>query len=339
MPRTKVVRRLRVGLIVALVATATSVSDQAIATPPGQNGRIVFRRYLNAAWTRGALFSVRDNGIGERRITHPGPKVLDNDPDVSPSGRWIVYAKRWQRRRTSSGDPRGALFRIRVNGTHRKNLTGETCLPEDDCLRDFVPNWSPDGRHIAFSRVFRSETREWEIDLFVMRADGTHLRQITAPGPLWEDYDPEWAPDGKRLVFFRADLNRDESANSALFMVHPDGTHLRQLTTYSLNPAQGQDWSPNGRWIAFSAWPAGQTYNLRMIHPNGTGLHRITNATNADWLRPCFSPDGTRIVSARSSGVGGEADVYVMHLDGSHKRNITRSESWDSAPDWGPRKT
>jgi TolB protein len=324
---------------VAVVATATVVSDQAIASPPGQNGRIVFRRYFNDAHSWGAIFSVRADGTGEHQITHPGRRVLDTNPDVSPNGRWIVYGRTWYNRsRTTSGDARGAFFRIRMNGTDRESLTGNTCRAADDCVRDGDPNWSPGGGRIAFNRTFRSETRPWEIDLFMMRADGTHLRQITSPGAGFEDYDPSWSPDGSRLVFFRWDPVREKHA---LFTVNPDGSDLGRLTSWHLNPAQGVDWSPNGRWLLFSSQPEGQTWNLRMLRPNGTGLHLVTKAKAAEWYRPCFSPDGTRIVSARSLGVGadGNADVYVMHLDGSNKRNITRTDEWDSAPDWGPRKT
>jgi Tol biopolymer transport system component len=339
-------RPARMGTLViaaAVVATIalTLVSPRtAYATTPGENGRIVFRRYFNDAHTWGALFSIRPDGARERQITHPKRKVLDDYPDVSRDGRWLVYAKRWQLRRTASGDPRGALFRIRMNGTHRENLTGDTCRPTDDCVRDFNPNWSPDGRWIAFSRVFRSESRTWEIDLFVMRSNGSHLQQITAPGPLFEDYAPEWSPDGTRLVFFRFNPDRELHA---LFTVDPDGSDLRRLTTWHLNPAQGDDWSPDGRWILFAARPEGQTFNLRMIHPNGTGLRRITHSTDMDWLGSSFSPEGNRIVAGRTLEAPADsarnADLFVMRLDGSHRRNITRTELWDSAPDWGPRRT
>jgi Tol biopolymer transport system component len=312
-----------------LLATAT-----AYASAPVDNGRIVFRRYFYDAKTWGALFSVDPDGRGERQITHPKRKVLDDYPDVSPDGRWIVYARKWQ---LSEPQGRGALFRIRMNGTHRESLTGDTCRPRSDCLRDIDPSWSPDGRWIAFSQVFRSATREWEIDLFVMRSNGTHLRQITAPGPLFEDYDPDWAPDGTRLVFFR--WNPDRQLH-ALFTVDPHGSDLQRLTSWHLNPAQGDDWSQDGRWILFSAAPEGQTFNLRMIHPNGTGLRRITHSTDVDWLGSPFSPEGNRIVAGRTGAVGteGNADVFVMRLDGSHRRNITRTDLWDSAPNWGPRR-
>jgi Tol biopolymer transport system component len=77
-----------------------------------------------------------------------------------------------------------------------------------------------------------------------------------------------------------------------------------------------------------------------MIRPDGSGLRRITFSKHADWLGSSFSPDGRRIVAGRTGGFGkdGNADVFVMRLDGSHRRNITRSDTWDSAPDWGAEK-
>jgi Tol biopolymer transport system component len=328
-------RRLRVIPAFALAAALVLLSvAHAGATTSGENGRIVFRRYFNDGRTWGALFSINADGTHERRITLPKRRVADNNPDVSSDGRWIVYEKKWQPRE----DHPGAIFRIRMNGTGRENLTGSTCRPRSDCLRDLNPNWSPNGRWIAFSRVFASETRDWEIDVFVMRANGTDLHQITAPGPFFEDYAPEWSPDGTRLVFYRSNPNRDLHA---LFVVDPDGSDLERLTSWHLNPAQGDDWSPDGRWILFSAAPEGQTFNLRMIRPDGTGLRRITFSEHVDWLGSSFSPDGRRIVAGRTGGLGesGNPDVFVMRLNGSHRRNITRSDAWDSAPDWGAEKT
>jgi Tol biopolymer transport system component len=320
---------------VAIVAPTFLTRATASATTPGENGRIAFRRYFDVAKSWGALFSVNPDGRQERQITHPPRGVGDSNPDVSPNGRWVAYEKKWQLR-----DTRGAIFRIRMNGTHRENLTGDTCRPSGDCLRDLNPNWSPDGRWIAFPRVFRSATREWEIDLFVMRSNGTHLRQVTAPGALFEDYAPEWSPDGTRLVFFRWNPDRELHA---LFTVDANGSDLHRLTTWRINPAWGDDWSPDGRWILFSAAPQGESFNLRIIHANGKGLRRITFAHDADWLGSSFSPDGSRIVAARAIGgradQAGNADVFVMRRDGSHRRNITRTDLWDSAPDWGPRRT
>jgi Tol biopolymer transport system component len=67
-------------------------------------------------------------------------------------------------------------------------------------LADRDPNWSPSGRRIAIGSAFGSETREFEIDIFMMRENATHRRRITNPGPGFEDYDPSWSPDGTLLT-------------------------------------------------------------------------------------------------------------------------------------------
>src|SRR6266511_144662 len=126
---------MKLRTCVAMIAAASIALMSAgpvQATTPGKNGRIVFRRYFTTGHAWGALFSISPDGTGERQITHPHRKVLDYDPDVSPDGRWIVYAKRWALRGDRSG-PRGTLFRIRMNGTHREDLTGASCTPEEDC--------------------------------------------------------------------------------------------------------------------------------------------------------------------------------------------------------------
>ena len=59
------------SLVVACVAT---VLVPAHATFPDQNGRIAFRRFLDADQTTGAVFTVRPNGTDGFQVTHP-PRV------------------------------------------------------------------------------------------------------------------------------------------------------------------------------------------------------------------------------------------------------------------------
>jgi Tol biopolymer transport system component len=83
--------------------------------------------------------------------------------------------------------------------------------------------------------------------------------------------------------------------------------------------------------------------NLWLVHPNGSGRHRITTNPGHQfvWLSSSFSPDGSMIVAGRrpADESAGNADVYVMNVDGSSFTNITLSAGYDSDPDWGPRKT
>ena len=52
-------------------------------------------------------------------------------------------------------------------------------------------------------------------------------------------------------------------------------------------------------------------------------------------LSASYSPDGKWIVHA-TNGVDGNADVFIMRADGTGNRPVTRTELWDSAPDWSP---
>jgi Tol biopolymer transport system component len=84
-----------------------------------------------------------------------------------------------------------------------------------------------------------------------------------------------------------------------------------------------------------------RTNNLYLVHPEGTDLHRITHTFNGfhQWGSCSFSPDGTMITVAHNlqERTPSTSDVWVLTLDGTGLRDVTRSTMFDSAPDWGPR--
>ncbi|NNJ13108.1 hypothetical protein EKD04_022545 [Chloroflexales bacterium ZM16-3] len=74
--------------------------------------------------------------------------------------------------------------------------TGETNLTNSDDFDEDIPAWSPDGENIALVRSLRSSRSDRQV--FVMRADGTGLRQLTTiPGP---NSNPIWL-DAMTIVF------------------------------------------------------------------------------------------------------------------------------------------
>lgn len=59
---------------------------------------------------------------------------------------------------------------------------------------DSGPRWSPDGKHIAY--LDRG-------DLWIMRASGSHKRQLTSQAPGYTDARPTWSPNGRYLAFVK----------------------------------------------------------------------------------------------------------------------------------------
>ena len=327
-------RRLALAGGVAILVLA--MSPLAGATVHGRNGRIAFRQYLNSTQTRGAIFTIKPDGTGLSQVTHPRKGVITTEPDWSPSGGWIVY-----HRQKHEGPP--GILKIRPNGSKKINLSKISCAK--GCLGEAYPAWSPHGKRIAFQRDSCSTGRNNLLTVYVMRADGSHVRRVTqtnatcASSHRFESQSPQWAPSGNRLVFERIDSKREKQA---VFTIRLDGTGLRRLTPWRMDAAQ-PDWSPNGRWIVFRTQAESETTgNIGLVRPNGTGRHLITHSgSNHKWLSCSFSPNGRRITAARVPGFGtaGNADVYTMNKNGSDRRNVTHSNAWESAPDWGSRRS
>jgi hypothetical protein len=59
---------------------------------------------------------------------------------------------------------------------------------------DGDPAWSPEGSQVAFDT-----TRDGNLEIYVMGADGTNPTRLTRD-PGW-DFAPDWSPDGARIVF------------------------------------------------------------------------------------------------------------------------------------------
>ena len=325
----------RLALTGTVVMLVLAMSPLASATVHGRNGRVALRQYLNSAQTHGAIFTIKPGGTGLRQVTHPARGVITTEPDWSPSGRWIVYHREKQGR-----EPR--IFKIRPNGSRRINLSRTSCTK--GCLGEAFPSWSPHGKRIAVQRDSCGAGPNNLLTVYVMRADGTHVRRVTQTGATcasshrFESHAPQWAPSGNRLAFERFDHKREKQA---VFTVRLDGTGVRRLTPWQMDASQ-PDWSPNGRWIVFRTQEQSETRgNIALVHPNGTGRHLITHGGNTHkWLSCSFSPSGNRITAARVPGFGaaGNADVYTMNVDGSDRKNVTHSNAWESAPDWGSRR-
>jgi TolB protein len=181
------------------------------------------------------------------------------------------------------------------------------------------PAWSPNGKLIAFT-----SRRDGRSHIYVMRADGTHVRQITHGNS--DDNDSTWSPDQRRIAFSR---------DRELFTVGSAGGPVRKLTRAVGGEAAAPAWSPDGKLIAYDyRRPGFDSREIWVVGVDGNHPRLVTKLPAVSRL-PSWSPDGKRI-AFQSNLRGGHDEIYTIGLDGRGLRRETRSaiDTIDSA--WSP---
>ncbi len=172
---------------------------------------------------------------------------------------------------------------------------------------------------IAFTSTRSSLSAEPE--LFVVRQDGTGLRRVTGTTPV---FSPAWSPDGRVLALAKG-VYATESAPAATRLLLVE---VGQLGEVSLTRMEGDgvvmaetagapSWSPDGRFLAFSAAEGDQPRRIWRISRAGGSVTQLTSEPAGPHLYPSWSPvDADRL--ALVSGSGELADeLWVVSLSGA----------------------
>ncbi len=226
--------------------------------------------------------------------------------DVSPAGDRIVYA---------AGHPPD-LWLQPVTGGAPRQLTA--ALDEE-----YAPEWLPDGRHISYLTRRGAATDLW----VVPDTGGPPVNIIRFPGNIRE---ARWSPDLTRIVISA----ESTGVGRGLWTLPATGGTLTRLTPS--RDARHPEWSPDGRWIAFSgAHPPLFGLGVFVVPASGGAATRLPGTEVGHSHLPRWSPDQTRILWFQ--GISGRPfELHVAAPDGSGARVLAPHEGQDLEPRWSP---
>ena len=205
----------------------------------------------------------------------------------------------------------GDVYMMDPDGTHEVQITHS---PEN--WNDH-PSWAGDGQHILLSRFIGGNRA-----VVMISADGASMVQLTAPPPGWHDMVPVAVEGG--VAFERI----SPAEKFSFYFVRLDGTGLRRLTLEGRerDPAP----IPGGHRLAYVG--NGDIHVLDLRTGTRTRLTRTPTQYKAGLA---VSPDAKRIAFTRIDP-GRMEQIFVMDIDGTNVRRVSRGDFYDYLPRWSP---
>jgi TolB protein len=91
-------------------------------------------------------------------------------------------------------------------------------------------------------------------------------------------YDPAWSPGGEWIAFVST-----EGGNDEIFLIRPDGSDLRRLTTNTWEWDKHPTWSPDGSQIVFWSNRESGRRQLWIMNADGSNPRELLESPYNDW--------------------------------------------------------
>jgi TolB protein len=211
---------------------------------------------------QGELYVMNVDGSSQQRLTRT--PVHEFAPVWSPKGDAIAYL-------TEMPGGKQRLMVMRPDGSGQRQLDG-------DHLVYGKPSITPDGAavlHAANREMDAAVGEKWRLRSRIY----SYPLSGAAPTPLTPtgfDSNPTPAPEGRTLVIDTGDGTgwATDKGQWKLWMLDLASGKRTQLTNTPVND-WGAAWSPDGKWLAFSAG-LNRTYALTIVAADGSGRRTLT---------------------------------------------------------------
>jgi len=283
----------------------------------GEPRRLTFENTLVAglAWTtdgreiifssapdtrNGSLWRIQASGGAAERFAIAGYDAIW--PQISRRGNRLGYVK-------ASGDLN--IYRMEVSHTAVSKNPPTKFIASTRF--DIAPQFSPDGRRIAFGSDRSGQPEIWMCD-----SDGSNLVRVTSLNKYAGT--PRWSPDGQQIAF-----DFFEEGRGHIYVISPEGGEPRRITMGDFDDTV-PSWSRNGKWIYFSSNRTG-VYEVWRVPAEGGEAVQVTRQGG----RLAFeSMDGKYVYYCKESGPG----IWRVPVDGGEELKILDSFHSENLGDW-----
>lgn len=266
------------------------------------------------------VFVANLDGTGVIRVTDATPEE-EGSPAVSPDGTRMVFIRGY-----ADAVSDFELWIANLDGSGERQLTQHAQELSDSHAGWYVstPDWSPDGRHVAYVLSRESDGWSGEVrigDLAGGTFTGRSVRTVT------EGRAVSWSPDGQRLAVASIDTTSPDPAQTVfrgqVKVLDRDGSNERVIHTspdgWGISDV---GWSPDGRRIAFNEWQpdaVSDTARVRMVAPTGGSPTTLPNARPEffDW-----SDDGSTLIYDEFDHELRNWRIRTIRRDGTQARTV-----------------
>jgi Tol biopolymer transport system component len=242
------------------------------------------------------LYLLPDGDSSNRVALTNTPGDQERFPQLSPVGSRLVYG-------LLQPDGTYDLYLMELDGT--RQVSNDLLLAGPGDLTD--TSWSPDGtRLLVRSGVEGEGSRIYLLEL----ATGS-LQPI-----LDNASNPEWSPDGSRVVY--VGYRREAPGNADIFVAGADGSEPQAVVDTG-NDDYFPSWSPEGGEIAFTSRVDGGDQDVFVVDVSGGHLRNLTADSPDSEETYGWTPGGRILFLSDRSRTGGTF-MYFMDPDGSDVR-------------------
>ena len=159
------------------------------------------------------------------------------------------------------------------------------------------PSFSPDGRFVVYDKspsgVNKRDTEIW------MKNRETGENTLLGKGA-----QPAFSPDGKTIAYIKY-----TGTDANIFTMSTDGDNQVQVTDAKKGFAQNPKWSPDGRYLIFSATKDNKNADIFVIRTDGELLTQLTTNESTD-AQPYWTSDGYIYFTSDRGGKQGNFQIW-----------------------------